>query len=195
MKGTIDLGSLASLPGVCEQPVMDESEQARILEIVETLTREALTGLTQMRREEGAALREDLAKNCKSIRDELTIVEQRSPCVVEEYHERLKTRVGQLMKQGGYELEADGLMREVAIYAERCDISEELARLKSHLGQFDDLCENSGQVGRRLDFLAQELLREANTIASKSNDATIARSVVEIKAMIDRVKEQVQNVE
>ena len=86
-------------------------------------------------------------------------------------------------------------MRESAIYAERCDISEEVTRLSSHLDQFSELCARGEQVGRKLDFLAQELLREANTIASKSNDIQIAHSVVEIKSRIDRLKEQVQNVE
>jgi len=83
----------------------------------------------------------------------------------------------------------------VAIYAERCDIGEELARLTSHLDQFAELCSREEQVGRTLDFLTQELLREANTIASKSNDAVIARGIVEIKGLIDRLREQVQNVE
>ena len=86
-------------------------------------------------------------------------------------------------------------MREVAIYAERCDISEEIARLGSHLDQFGGLCDSEEQVGRTLDFLSQEMLREANTIASKSNDTVIVRRVVEIKGLIDRLKEQVQNVE
>jgi len=99
------------------------------------------------------------------------------------------------MQTGGFELEADGLMREVAIYAERCDIAEEISRLTSHLDQFEQLCERGEQVGRTLDFLTQELLREANTIASKSNDAEIAQHVVDIKGMIDRLREQVQNVE
>ena len=99
------------------------------------------------------------------------------------------------MKGGGFELEAEGLMREVAIFAERCDISEELTRLNAHLDQFAELCDRDVPVGRTLDFLTQELLREANTIASKSNDAVIARRVVEIKGLIDRLKEQVQNVE
>jgi uncharacterized protein (TIGR00255 family) len=86
-------------------------------------------------------------------------------------------------------------MREVAVFAERCDISEEIARLTSHLDQFAQLCDREDRVGRTLEFLSQEMLREANTVASKSNNADIARSVVEIKGLIDRLKEQVQNVE
>ena len=86
-------------------------------------------------------------------------------------------------------------MREVAIYAERCDIAEEIARLHSHLDQFVQLCDRDDQIGRTLDFLTQEMLREANTIAAKANDAEIGRSIVDIKGSIDRLKEQVQNVE
>lgn len=86
-------------------------------------------------------------------------------------------------------------MREVAIFAERCDISEEISRLGSHIDQFAELCQGDGQAGRKLDFIAQELLREVNTIGAKANDATIARSVLDMKALIDRMKEQVQNAE
>ena len=112
-----------------------------------------------------------------------------------EYHVRLESRVSALMKGGGFELEADALSREVAVFAERCDITEEVTRLQSHLDQFVELCNREEPTGRTLDFLSQELLREANTIGSKSNDATIARHVVEMKTLIDRIKEQVQNVE
>jgi uncharacterized protein (TIGR00255 family) len=137
----------------------------------------------------------DLYASLAGIRREVESVQGRAPMVVDEYHERLKARVGMLMQKGGFELQADGLMREVAIFAERCDIGEEINRLSSHLDQFVELCERGEQVGRTLDFLTQELLREANTIGSKSNDAVIARSVVTVKGLIDRLKEQVQNVE
>ena len=93
------------------------------------------------------------------------------------------------------ELEQEMLAREVAIYADRCDISEELTRLRCHLDHFESMCDSNQHAGRKLDFLAQEMLREANTIGSKSNDATISRHIIEVKALIDRLKEQVQNVE
>jgi len=148
-----------------------------------------------MRRVEGKALREDLHESCHAIRELLASVRERAPAVVDEYHERLHTRVSTLMSTGKFELEADALAREVAIYAERCDVNEEVSRLSSHLDQFEQICDRGEQAGRTLDFLSQELLREANTIASKSNDATITRNVVEIKGRIDRLKEQAQNVE
>jgi len=192
---TIDLAAVALLPGVADAPDMDDRVREDVLGIVRTLTTRGLDAVIEMRREEGRALRDELLACCDAIRTELATVAARSPNVVQEYHERLRTRVAALMQEGGFELEAEGLMREVAIYAERCDISEEVSRLTSHLDQFAEFGERGEQVGRTLDFLTQELLREANTVASKSNDAAIARSIVLIKGLIDRLKEQVQNVE
>lgn len=192
---TIDLGTLAVLPGVatpCEvQEVPAEQEAA----IARELVTKAVEALNVMRREEGDALRASLMQCCESIRTQLAEVASRAPLVVEEYHERLKTRVAQLLQAGGLELQEEGLMREVAIFADRCDVAEEVTRLGSHLDQFEELCDRREPVGRTLDFLTQEMLREANTIGSKSNDAGITRAVVEMKGSIDRLKEQVQNVE
>ncbi len=195
VQGTVDLATAATLPGVCGSAAPDDDARDLQRKIVEALTHRALDDLIAMRRKEGDVLAEDLRGSCDAVRALLARVEVRAPNVVDEYHARLKTRVETLLKGGGLELETDGLMREVAIFAERCDISEEIARLRSHLDQFAQLCERGEQVGRTLDFLNQELLREANTIASKSNDAEIARSVVEIKGWIDRLREQAQNVE
>lgn len=191
----IDLGTLARLPGVCESPDLDDQAKGRVRDVVASLTGTGLDALARIRMEEGKTLQADLLGCCDDIRSRLAEIAARAPNVVNEYHERLKTRVNTLMQTGGFELEAEGLMREVAIYAERCDISEELARLTSHLDQAVQLCDRGDKVGRTLDFLSQEMLREANTIASKSNDTAITRTVVEIKGMIDRLKEQVQNVE
>ncbi|UCE59575.1 MAG: YicC family protein [Phycisphaerales bacterium] len=195
VQATIDLAALAELPGVCEQEEADDDLRRHQLEIVEDLTGRAVDGLVAMRHEEGKVLYDALMECCNDIREQLDIVTQRAPAVVGEYRDRLQTRVNTLMESSSIELAAEGLMREVALFAERSDISEEITRLCSHLGQFVELCEPGERVGRTLDFIAQELLREANTIASKSNDATIARSVVEIKGQVDRIKEQVQNVE
>lgn len=191
---TIDLATIALLPGVCDVPELDEEARSRERGIVTNLTERAIDALSAMRRDEGEALLRELLGFCESIRSLLAKCAARAPMVIEEYHERLKSRVGTLMRTGGFELEAEGLMREVAIYAERCDVSEEIARLNSHLDQCGLLCDREEPVGRTLDFLSQEMLREANTIASKSNDSVIARSVVEMKGWVDRLKEQVQNV-
>ncbi len=195
IQATLDLGTMALLPGVCEAPDVDEQDREHQLEIIQRLASRASDAVIEMRRSEGEALRSDVLGCCGAIRKHLSVVTERAHLVVGEYHERLRARVETLMQAGGFELEAEGLMREVAIFAERCDINEELTRLNAHLDQFAELCDRSEPVGRTLDFLTQELLREANTVASKSNDAAISRCVVEVKGLIDRLKEQVQNVE
>ncbi len=195
VQATIDLAVVAALPGVCQPAEVDDERRARLLVVMESLTTEALEALWVMRREEGIALRTDLLKSCDQIQDCLQLVSARAPLVVHEYHSRLKTRVETLLRSAQLELEQESLMREVAVFAERCDVSEEITRLTSHLQQFRELCDRGDQVGRTMDFLTQELLREANTVASKSNDAQISRCIVEVKGLIDRLREQVQNVE
>lgn len=190
----IDLASLLEVPGVCEPAEMDESVlQARFV-VVERLTLEAIGNVIGMRKKEGAALQRDLEEQCKGIRSRLADIGQRCPGVVEDYHRRLRSRVQQLLTESTVQLDQEMLSREVAIFAERCDVNEEISRLSSHLDQFTQLCAAAEDAGRKLDFLSQEMLREANTIGSKANDAPIARQIVEIKAAIDRIKEQVQNV-
>jgi len=191
----IDIGSLLQLPGVCEPPEMDEEERERQLKIVTTMAEQVTERLIEMRRIEGRAIRDDLLQHCQVIRDHLRKIEERAPLVLREYHTRLLSRVNELIAEAKLQLQIDDLKREVALYAERCDINEEISRLGAHLDQFERLCDSSEAAGRKLDFLAQELLRETNTIGSKANDATIAHHVVEIKGAIDRLKEQVQNVE
>ncbi|MCO6437888.1 MAG: YicC family protein [Phycisphaerae bacterium] len=195
IQATIDLSALAGLPGVSETSEIDDETRQEQQRRVEQLTDEACDSLMAMRRDEGAVLRSALVDFCDRLREHLAFIQERAPKVVVEYKDRLQSRVATLMAAGGFELQQDALAREIAIYAERCDISEEITRFVSHLGQFGELCDRPEPVGRTLDFLAQELLREANTIASKSADAEIAWAVVEMKGLIDRLKEQVQNVE
>ncbi len=195
VSAVIDLAAIAALPGVTEPLNLDEEARRKQLTVIAGLTQRGLDALVAMRREEGKTLGTDLNNGCAAMRVRLASIAERAPKVLDEYRDRLQTRVRTLMQSGGFELEHDALAREVALFAERCDISEEINRLTSHLDQFAELCERGEQVGRTMDFLAQEMLREANTIGSKSNDATIARNVVELKGLIDRLKEQVQNVE
>jgi uncharacterized protein (TIGR00255 family) len=124
-------------------------------------------------------------------------VETRAPHVVQEYHTRLTQRVGELMAKAQLQVSEHDLIKEIAVFADRCDIREELTRLRGHLEQFETViaADNGEPAGRTLDFLAQEMLREANTIGSKSNDAGISQRVVQAKSIVDRIKEQVQNVE
>ena len=190
----IDLGSLLQLPGVCEPPALEDlcvKTHAALMALID----EAVKGLIAMRQREGEALQTDLLANCDMIDEHLASVAERSPLVVSDYHERLHQRVAELAEAGKISLDADVLTREVAIFAERCDVAEEINRLGGHLDQFRKTVNSSEASGRKLDFIAQELLREANTIGSKANDTEIARAVVDIKTAVDRIKEQVQNVE
>lgn len=191
----IDLAAILALPGVCQAPEMDEAQRERQWQIIAALTREALDHLIEMRKAEGKTIREDLLIHCRRIREHLAAVAQLAPEVLRDYHHKLLQRTNELLGESRLQLELDDLKREIALYAERCDINEEISRLRSHLDQFEQLCDRGASAGRRLDFIAQEMLREANTIGSKSNDAATAHHVVEIKGAIDRLKEQVQNVE
>ena len=121
--------------------------------------------------------------------------QKRAPLVIEEYHKRLTQRVNILLSKAELQVSQNDLLKEIAVFAERADISEEINRLTTHLDAFEHACKDGEHAGRKLDFIAQEMLREANTIASKANNADIARHIVEIKGAIDRLKEQVQNVE
>jgi uncharacterized protein (TIGR00255 family) len=190
----IDLASMLELPGVCQPPEIEEMILGSIDGLLE-LVDQAIDGLIEMRSQEGAALRDVLLGQCDAIDRQLLGVRARAPQVVDEYHQRLETRVNELTRQARITIDQDTLAREVAIFAERSDIAEELARLDGHLDQFRQACTEDEAVGRKLDFIAQEMLREANTIASKAGDAEIGRAVVEIKTAIDRIKEQVQNAE
>ena len=192
---TMDLAAVAMMPGVCQSPETDEESRERAWKIVGAMIDEAIGKLTAMRRAEGEALGQDLLAHCDRVREHLAVIGARAPRVVEEYHLKLQQRVQALLNAGTAQVDKDSLAREIAVFAERCDVSEEVSRLGSHLEQFTAMCRGTEYAGRKLDFLAQEMLRESNTIGSKSNDAEIARRVVEIKGLIDRLKEQVQNVE
>jgi uncharacterized protein (TIGR00255 family) len=174
---------------------MDDEQRSQRTQVVQEMTTEAIEHLLEMRRAEGKVLCNDLLTHCGSLRERCAAIEELASEVVIEYHQRLKNRVEILTAEAKLELEQDTLAREVAIYADRCDISEELSRLRCHVDQFETMCDSNEHAGRKLDFLAQEMLREANTIGSKSNDSTISRHIIEVKALIDRIKEQVQNVE
>jgi uncharacterized protein (TIGR00255 family) len=191
----IDIGSLLNLPGILEPATPDENTAEQIKKTVLEISQEAIEKLKQMRAAEGAALEADLKKHCTAIKQDIERICARSEVVLTRYAEKLKKRVNELLAGAKLKLDEETLAREVAIFAERSDISEEIARLDSHLLQLLQGCQTNSQAGRRLDFISQEMLREANTIASKASDTEITSCVVDIKCRIDRIKEQVQNVE
>lgn len=194
--GKVELAALLTLPGVLQPPSDEEERFDKARAAVMPLVEKACNELLAMREREGTMLVADLRDNLKQIADRLGVVKERAPAVVADYELRLKTRIETMLREAGHSVEAVDLIREIGSYAERTDIAEEIKRLGAHLDQFDELLRGNGKpVGRTLDFLSQEMLREANTIASKSPDAVISRNAVEIKGAIDRIKEQVQNIE
>ncbi len=193
----IELGSLLELPGVV-QPPGDEGERiGRVREVFARLTDQACKSLLKMRVSEGEMLATDLRQQLSLIGQHLAEVRERAPEVVRDFETRLRARIEELLAGSSIAENKVDIIREVASHAERTDIAEEITRLGGHLEQFGKLIEqgDDAPVGRTLDFMAQELLREANTMSSKSMDTRVSRSIVEIKGAIDRIKEQVQNVE
>lgn len=193
----LDLAPLLTLPGVLSPPSNEEENLKRAREVFMELLADACAKLIAMREREGGDLVSELMGHHDQIVERLGRVELRVPIVVEEYQKRLHTRVQTMLTDAHVLAEPADLIREVAIYADKTNIAEEIARLSGHMRQFNELLHETGDrpVGRTLDFLAQEMLREANTIASKSADTEIAREIVEIKSAIDKIKEQVQNAE
>lgn len=191
----IRLESLLTLPGVIQAPTAGwEAIEAQWPAIAKVLG-DALQNLTHMRTEEGRAMAADLSANCQHVATELVAIALRAPLVVEAYRTRITERLSKLLEEFGVRIEAADVVREVGIFAERSDISEEIVRLKSHLEQFESVMAKEETAGRKLEFLTQEMFRETNTIGSKANDAEIARHVIEIKTAIERMREMIQNVE
>lgn len=162
---------------------------------VEQAVKQALEHLLAMRAAEGANIYGDFIYRADLIAAKLALIEERSPQVVEEYQAKLSERLSNLLAEHKVQVEPERLLQEVAIFADRTSITEEIVRLKSHIKQFKDILASEAPVGRKLDFLIQEFNREANTIASKANDYTLAQIVVEIKAEIEKIREQIQNIE
>ena len=182
------------LPGVLDNATSEELPESEWVAIVQAV-RQALAQLAQMREREGGALAVELLAICDRLEAVRSTVLERAPVVVQEYRLKLSTRLSLLLDAGTAGVDRDLVAREVAVFADRCDVAEELMRLKAHLDQVQGLVNSGDDVGRRLDFLSQEMLREANTIGSKSADGALAHAVIELKSLIEQVKEQVANVE
>ncbi len=195
IKCPIDIAGLLALPGIVQPAGADPAGAERLKKKILAITGEAIAQVRQMRAAEGTALAADLAVQCEAINQHLAEIRSRSQDIKQEYHKKLRGRVDEMLADGKIKLDESTLAREVAVFADRSDISEEITRLDSHLKRFTESCRADGQAGRRLDFIAQEMLREANTIASKASETEIINHVVDIKCRIDRIKEQVQNIE
>ncbi|MDH3493372.1 MAG: YicC family protein [Acidobacteriota bacterium] len=193
--GEPDLNFVARLPNAI-QVRKEDSNEAFEKGLIEALEM-SLTDLEQMRETEGASLKADLSMLLSEIASQLPLIESESANVAAEYLEKLEKRVEKLLSKSESEIELDQarLAQEVAYLADKSDIAEELSRLKSHIEQFLGIMEETGPIGKRLDFLTQELNREANTIASKTQNLTVKEAALKIKGEVEKIREQVQNAE
>ena len=193
-EGEVPLAALFSLPGLCEKREGPEDIEVK-LPLLESLINSALEKFQETRTQEGKTIEEEIFRCKRQIERLLTRLAKKAPQVVKNYKERLHKRVSQLLESSGIELAESDLAREVAFFAERSDITEEVARLKSHLQQIDETTKAEAPAGRRMEFITQEMFREANTTGSKVGDGEMLRDVIDIKMEIEKIKEQVLNVE
>ncbi len=168
-------------------------DEAAIWEAVRPAVQEAAERFLAMREAEGGRLRADIMARAGEILEHVAFVEERSPQTVREYNEKLAQRMRELLADA--KVEEQRLLTEAAIFADKTAVAEETVRLRSHLAQLEEFFESPEPIGRKLDFLVQEINREANTIGSKAQDIKIARRVVEVKALVEKIREQVQNLE
>jgi len=192
---TVPLESLLLLPGVVSDQSVGRSDAAADWPAVQQTVQAALENLARMRGEEGRAMAADLKANCRAAAAALEQIRQRAPLVVDAYRVRLEERLKKILAEFEVVLDPADLIREVSLVADRGDISEEIVRLRSHLEQFEAIMDLPESSGRKLEFLTQEMAREANTIGAKAADVAIARHVIEIKTAIERIREMIQNIE
>lgn len=171
-----------------EESISSDDLEKELIHIVES----AVSKLSEMRKAEGEQLALDLKQRLADMKSIMVELEKTAPTVIEQYRERIEKRISEFISG---KVDENRILTEVALFADKADISEELTRIHSHIHQFEETLHANEPIGRKLDFLVQELNREANTIGSKANDARIAKNVVELKSIIEKLKEQVQNIE
>ncbi|MFV1950975.1 MAG: YicC/YloC family endoribonuclease [Nitrospinota bacterium] len=190
--GETDINSIMRLKDVIifEEPEEDIELYSNILD---KALNSAIESLKAMREEEGKVLLDDMLLRLGSIKESIVKVKDREPVILKEYVKKLKARIDSLLD--GIESDPVSISQEVAILAERCDVTEEMVRIESHIEQFVRLTETDGAIGRKLDFILQEMNREINTIGNKTNDYPSSQAVIEVKSELEKIREQVQNVE
>jgi uncharacterized protein (TIGR00255 family) len=190
-----DVTQLLDLPGVLNDNAFDSEVVEKLWPLVEQAVKAAAEHLQEFRKKEGEATANELTQLCSAIEKELGQVVKIAPQVSRDYHEKLVQRTRELLAGTDIRIEHSDVLKEVALYADRCDIHEEITRLRSHISQFLTLIGKGTSPGRKLDFLCQEMFREVNTIGSKANHVGLSHSAVEMKSSIERIREIVQNVE
>ena len=195
LTGEIDLKLVSSMPDVLKA-IPDVEDEEEVTAVICESVKAAVSRLDEMRTTEGAKLAEDLLMRGELIREIVKKIEKRAPLVAEEYREKLEARIRELVEDK-VDIPADRILVEAAVFADKANITEELVRLDSHMIQLKAFLTESGEgtVGKKLDFLVQEMNREANTIGSKANDLEITALMLETKSEIEKIREQVQNIE
>lgn len=191
---SVGIESVMMLPGVVNEAGREDRSEI-LWPLVQTAATEALESLAQMRLQEGTAMSKDMLENCQKIQTQLSAIEKLAPRMVDAYIKKMTDRINGMLEKFEVSITASDIVKEVGVFAERCDISEEVVRLGNHISHFNQVVSLPESNGKKLEFLVQEMLRETNTIGSKSNDSDIANHVVEIKTAIERIREMVQNVE
>jgi uncharacterized protein (TIGR00255 family) len=192
LPGEVDLSQLVAQPELLVNPSRGLDEE-RLWPDLKKLLKAALTDLKKMRADEGRFLRRDMKKRLQGIKKLITAIEKQSPRNIAAYRKRLQKRIKDM--GNGIELDPQRLAEEVTVYADRSDVSEECTRLKSHLALYNETLENSGDSGKRLNFILQEMGRESNTIGSKAVDSKTSALAIELKEEIEKLREQAQNIE
>ena len=193
--GAVDMTALLGLPGVVEERKPSTEDPHEDWPALAAVVAEALGKLQKARADEGRTMAEELINLGRAASAHLERIAERGPEVVASYQKRLTDRVQSLLLGQGATIEPRDLVREVAIFAERADIAEEVVRLRAHLAQYVEVIDEPESSGRKLEFVVQEMGRETNTIGSKANDVEISRGVVEIKGLLEKIRELIQNVE
>lgn len=189
-----DLSTLLQLPGAVAEQKLELEPQELWPAVADVLT-EALQQLEQFRQSEGNAMQRELLAQCETLEEQLDEIARLAPQVVQEYRLRLTERLNELLAGHRAEVAESDLLREISLFADRCDINEEITRLRTHLEHFRGVLQAETSQGRKLEFLSQEMFREINTIGSKANNVNIAHAVVEMKSAVEKIREILQNVE
>lgn len=192
IKDDLKLSSLVGNNDILTQKRKEIDEEILTDAVLQTVD-DALTAFVDMRAAEGERLRTDVISRTETILDKVSFVEERSPETVHEYRRKIEQRIRELI--GDVQIDEQRLLTETAVFADKVAVAEETVRLRSHIKELNNLFEAGGVIGRKLDFIVQEMNREANTIGSKCSDMEITKAVVDIKAEIEKIREQIQNIE